>query len=532
MNHTSKRSRRSLRRVLVTTLVTVLLVLSMSSSAFAWGEILVRGSEYGGVSVYSNFPRPNPWYSRGDSGWGTRYQCVELAQRMYNQMGWLPVRSWGVSYAHQMYAAAPRLGLDVVRNGGGTPAWGDVIVWDSGSAGSGGAGHVAIVTSVSSTRVNFVEENGSKTGRRSLPFSRGRIGDSHVIGWVKKPVVGSSAGAFDVIGSGDVDGDGKGDTTVLYDYGNGSSGLWVFESSGSSFTPRLYWRSVAGGFHWSRAKVTMGDVDADGRDDVIALYDYGNATSGMWVFDSDGSSFKARSAWRSGAGEFRWANAKLSAGDVSGDGKDDAVVLYDYGARTTGLLSFVSNGSTFAPRTAWRSALGTFSAARSKVAVGDVTGDGRDDATVLYDYGSGTSGLWTFVSNGTAFTAKSWWRSGAGDFRWAASKLSVGDVTGNGREDAVVLYDYGSRTSGLWSFVSSGTGFTPKRWWRSDAGGFNAAGTRLGVTDATGDGKAEAIALYNYGGSTSGLWSFVSSGTGFTAKPWWRSAGYYATRMR
>ena len=55
----------------------------------------------------------------------------------------------------------------------------------------------------------------------------------------------------------------------------------------------------------------------------------------------------------------------------------------------------------------------------------------------------------------------------------------TGDFTGDGRADVLVFYDYGGGTSGLWVFPG-GAGLTsPYRVWQSGAGSFDATRSRV-----------------------------------------------------
>ena len=83
------------RRVwlLVVVLVVTTFLLALPATALAWGEVWVSGASWGGVDVYSNSPAPNPYYAKGDSGYGWRWQCVELAQRFYSQKCGLTVKN-------------------------------------------------------------------------------------------------------------------------------------------------------------------------------------------------------------------------------------------------------------------------------------------------------------------------------------------------------------------------------------------------------------------------------------------------------
>lgn len=84
-------------------------------------------------------------------------QCVDLFN-FYNRdvigAGFI-----GVSYAHQLYNAAPTTKYQKL-SAAATPRKGDVAVWSSSKPYSGGAGHVAIVlANVSSTSISVFEQN-------------------------------------------------------------------------------------------------------------------------------------------------------------------------------------------------------------------------------------------------------------------------------------------------------------------------------------------------------------------------------------
>jgi hypothetical protein len=168
-----------------------------------WGAPV---AEFDGLEAYSNFPGPTPFTALGDTGYGPRYQCVELARRWCGLQGWtdwqgrpLPSRwnlfwNQGVGGAKDMLVSAAGLyGLTVVRNDGtDLPEVGDLLVWDGGLGGSGGCGHVAVVTGVDAAHVGILEENWSRSGEATLKVHTGFVEDprvsgahGHVAGWIK-----------------------------------------------------------------------------------------------------------------------------------------------------------------------------------------------------------------------------------------------------------------------------------------------------------------------------------------------------------
>jgi hypothetical protein len=160
-------------------------------------QLVPAGSWLGGhgVTVYSNgSSRLHCGAANGscesrigshrDIDAGAKWQCVELAQRLYITYGWYP-RKFGVAYAYLIWSAAPRLGMTRTRNGtlwGGSLHPGDMIVWKP-STDVGSAGHVAIVDTVVGTQVAVKEQNWGRAtsewdrqrGRSVYALARGRL---------------------------------------------------------------------------------------------------------------------------------------------------------------------------------------------------------------------------------------------------------------------------------------------------------------------------------------------------------------------
>jgi hypothetical protein len=324
---------------------------------------------------------------------------------------------------------------------------------------------------------------------------------------------------------GDFNGDGKDDIAVAYNYGGLHTGLWMFASSGSSFSSASLWWETLNSFDASLAQWTAGDFNGDGKSDVACLYDYGSGTSKFWVFLSTGSSFSAPVLWwSSSVGGFSATSSKIVAGDFNADGKCDIAVGYDYGGLHTGVWVFKSSGMAFTP-TLWWETLNSFAAASAKWTSGDYNGDGKTDVGALYDYGNSTTKLWVFPSTGTGFgTLTLWWSSAAGAFDWGKSTVMSGDFNADGKKDIAVGYNNGGNATALWTFSSNGSAFTPAAWW-STSNSFDSNLSKWVAGDFTGDGKTDIGSLYNYGGATSKLWVFPSTGTSFSNLIlWWSSA--------
>lgn len=136
---------------------------------------------------------------------GDPWQCVELAQRFWQNQGWFngyfPSGSGYVQYAFQIYpaAASGQMGPSVIAypNGSGyVPVPGDLIVVGAPD-GSQGPGHVAIVDQVVGQSVIVYEQNASSTGIASYTLGANdalsRTGDTRTV----EGVVHSTYDTFD-----------------------------------------------------------------------------------------------------------------------------------------------------------------------------------------------------------------------------------------------------------------------------------------------------------------------------------------------
>ncbi len=321
---------------------------------------------------------------------------------------------------------------------------------------------------------------------------------------------------------GDFNGDGLSDFACGYDYGGANSELWVHLSTGSKFTLGPWFKSGVGQFNMAACgdRFVVGDFNHDGRDDIACGYDYGGANSELFVFSSTGSSFTLQSAYRSG-GQFSMPRCgnRFVVGDFNGDGKDDIACGYDYGGLDGELFAFLSTGSAFNLETWYRNG-GQFSMPRcgNRFVVGDFNGDGKDDVACGYDYGAATGELFAFVSTGASFHLETWYHSGAGEFSMpqCGGRFVVGDFDADGRDDVACGYDYGSSSSEVFAFLSSGTGFSLRSWYKSGAGNFRmpSCDGRFHAADVNGDKRADLVCGYDYlDGHSAGLFHFLSTGT-------------------
>ncbi|MDD5552220.1 MAG: VCBS repeat-containing protein, partial [Candidatus Pacebacteria bacterium] len=114
-----------------------------------------------------------------------------------------------------------------------------------------------------------------------------------------------------------------------YKYRTTTMSIWNFLSNGNRISSykKTYTSTT---WNLDSTKISHADVNGDGREDLVALYNYGNANTGFWVFLKTASSYTAQRWWLSGKGAWNWSSTNLQVGDTNNDGKDDIVPIYKY----------------------------------------------------------------------------------------------------------------------------------------------------------------------------------------------------------
>lgn len=310
-------------------------------------------------------------------------------------------------------------------------------------------------------------------------------------GTLGAPVLYSTAGTYpDRPGSldlGDVTGDGRIDVVV----GVRDIGIQLFPqlADGTLGAPTLTPSTDS-------LRVRLGNFDKDGALDAVGI-GWGSDTA--TVFSNQGGVLVATSPIA--VTHDGWDD--LEAADVSGDGRDDIVVMSGQGlVPNIQVLTQLAGGGFAAPVAS--SVPG--GALTQGIGVGDVTGDGRVDVVASYGGNRPSSGLAVFAqtAGGTLAAAVT---HPSGD---VPEPVEVADVTGDGRDD-VVLAHGGWNLAGVYRGTSGGTLGTEETYAIPYASRYGTDG--LAVGDITGDGAPEVvIADYNHG-------LIVLRNTGLTTPP-------------
>ena len=318
-------------------------------------------------------------------------------------------------------------------------------------------------------------------------------------------LVGAGGSGFggSAVGVGDLNADGYDDLLVGAQYDDGARGEIAFFLGSSSGIPEEPTLEVAGdpGSYLGDQVAGAGDVDGDGYDDAVAGAYYANTGAGRFVVYDGGAAGPATSTiWEGDAGAH--LGCAVDGGlDVNADGYSD-VIVGSYDATNTG-LAYVFHGSALgvgavAETTLRDGETGDLFGGRV-AALGDVDADGFDDVAVSAPYAADNTGR-VFVYGGSpqgvlpAMTASQAGDSESSLFGWGISPAE--DVNLDGFADVVVGAPEWTGLKGrAWVYPGSSLGLTAPYNSRFDGPeGMARFGTSVSeLGDSDGDGTAEIV---------------------------------------
>ncbi len=306
---------------------------------------------------------------------------------------------------------------------------------------------------------------------------------------------------------GDFNGDGK--TDVLVKGVSGWDTTPVFFSNGDgTFRFSNATDPTKTLFNLASAETLVGDFDGDGKTDVIVRGISGWDTTPVFFSNGDGT-FRFSNAADPTKTVFNTQGAQALIGDVNGDGKAD--VILKNGAGWSATPVFLSNGDgTFTYQGADDPAKVVFNDSKAQAFIGDFNGDGKSDVLVRGVSGWATTPVYLSNGDGT-FTYSNVADPTKTLFNLPSAQAFVGDFNGDGKTDVLVKGVSGWDTTPI--FFSNGDGtFRFSNLADPSKTIFNFVGVETLLGDFNGDGKTDVLLKNGTGWNTTPL--FLSKGDG------------------
>jgi len=243
-----------------------------------------------------------------------------------------------------------------------------------------------------------------------------------------------------------------------------------------------------------------GDVNEDGKDDLVWLMQTGPQSGRITVALSDGAGYGADQVWFDGDLKVPLGGALLMVGDYHADGRPDVAVLARGESEGTSQLVVLRNkpDDGFARPVPWWSGpsdLGDVAAAWA----GDVSGDGRADLIVRQHPVGGGVRIKTALTSSSLPGAGSHMtglRVGYEDASLDPAKVKTipGDANRDGREDLLMLIRSGglARVERLQGQLYGGFKRVPV-WIAPRTAPIAVEKTRLGAADVDYDGMTDLV---------------------------------------
>lgn len=239
----------------------------------------------------------------------------------------------------------------------------------------------------------------------------GNVLGAQSMNWTCSYASGCST-AWVPVGTGDLDNDGNQDLT-WFNAGSGEVSTWLTDGSGTVLgTQWVDWRCGSGcSSQWR--PITLGDFNGDDNEDLL----WWNSTSGVvsaWLMNGYGNVLAKQDLdWRCDFPSCAWYESPIGAGDMDNDGRTDLVWFnYQTGVVSTWLLN--DYGNVLAKQTVdWRcDATSGCSYQWSPMGVGDLDGNGAQDV-VWHDTSSGVVSTWLLNGYGNVLAKQDLdWRCG------------------------------------------------------------------------------------------------------------------------
>jgi surface antigen len=353
-------------------------------------------------------------------------ECTSfVAWRLHSRNGFeLPFHSNAINWS----SIARRLGYKVDNK----PAVGSVAWF--------GYGHVAWVAAVFGDNVTIEQYNAN----RRVTYSRAVI-PAHSARYIHFKDIPPPPEHHDV------NGDGRSDL-VIVSTSDDSKRIEADVLDGKTGYTSWLWQTPTAAYdlHYTD-KVLMGDVNGDGKADLVIAETFATTSGKMTIHALNGATnYSTWLAHASTAADYLSSSDELLMGDVNGDGKADLILISTDNTNSGKTEAHVLDGAT--NYSTWLSHVATpadYIDSSDKLTVGDVNGDGKADLVLVTTQGTKTGKVEARVLDGATNYA-TWlgqWPTYMPTGKNIADKFLMGDVNGDGKAD-LVLAKTGKTNSG------------------------------------------------------------------------------------
>lgn len=252
----------------------------------------------------------------------------------------------------------------------------------------------------------------------------------------------------------------------------------------------------------SSPRTLVGDINGDGiEDQVISGRTNGYLRLSVFLGKSDGSFEQANHTF---SVKTYAQSDPLFIGDVNGDGYDDVVLHWVSSAKRQLMTFFGNQYGYLelnSDQKGYNSAIGlkyNTTTNPSKSFLKDVTGDGCADFVCHMQMNNGNRGFWVYkgISGGTGFNTTAVTTSSTNTFI-ESDPVFMEDVSGDGLPDLVVHW-VNNNARQLLTYTSSGSGTfnAPVNLSTSNTHNPSQYPSKLMLGDTTGDGKADFVVMW------------------------------------
>jgi hypothetical protein len=248
--------------------------------------------------------------------------------------------------------------------------------------------------------------------------------------------------------SGDIQADGRTDIIAIQ-----PSPLRVvtWRNNGGSFDGGREWHIEP--HNYEGYLFFAGDIDADGRADVIAVQ---QNPLRIVICRNNGSAFDDGREWHTEP--YDYSGYVFFARDIDGGGKIDLIAVQRNPLR---IVTWQNSGDNFDGGREWQTE--PYDYTGYELYIGDIDGDGKADIVAVH---RNPLRMVTWRNNGAGFDAGREWYTGPEDYStWL---VTIGDIDGDGKADVIAIHRSPLR---MVTWRNNGSAFEAGREWFPPAKG-------------------------------------------------------------